>query len=260
MGRAQKKGKPHTPKAKPAAQGINHIGRSASAHRSGRWKTISKLAAAEKKGGEKAEVKLEKPKASAVAPPVKLHKKTGKPQIPKPTESKWYAADDVSKPIASRKAHAKPTRLRKSITPGTVLIILAGRFQGKRVVFLKQLASGLLLVTGPYKVNGVPLRRINQVYVIATSTRIDIKGVDVKNIDDKFFAKKSVKAAADKKGEFLSDAAKPKYEKLGDARKAAQKAVDAAIIAVVKKTQNMKHYLGAKFSLTKGQAPHAMKF
>merc|ERR1712137_213385 len=95
------------------------------------------------------------------------------PAAPAP---KWYPAED----LPSRRAVRKPAaKLRSSITPGTVLILLAGRFAGRRVVFLKQLESGLLLVSGPYKVNGVPLRRVNQAYVIATSTSVDVSSVNV---------------------------------------------------------------------------------
>lgn len=71
----------------------------------------------------------------------------------------WYPADEKKRNL--RKKKSKATKLRKSITPGSVLVLLAGRFRGKRVVFLKQLESGLLLVTGPHKVNGVPIKRVN---------------------------------------------------------------------------------------------------
>ena len=67
---------------------------------------------------------------------------------------RFYPADDVKKPLRRRGA-PKAAKLRASLTPGTVVILLAGRFKGKRAIFLKQLESGLLLVTGPFVVNGV---------------------------------------------------------------------------------------------------------
>ena len=81
-----------------------------------------------------------------------------------------------------------------------MLILLAGRFRGKRVVFLKQLKSGLLAVTGPFKLNGVPVKRVNQAYTLSTSTKVDLKGVDLKKIADETFAKdkKAKKAAGEK--------------------------------------------------------------
>jgi len=101
---------------------------------------------------------------------------------------RFYASEDIPVPFTRRNV-AKPAKLRASITAGTVLILLAGRFRGKRVVFLKQLASGLLLVTGPFKVNGVPLRRVNQAFTIATTTKVPVTGVNTDKIDDAYFAK-----------------------------------------------------------------------
>lgn len=154
---------------------------------------------------------------------------------------------------------ARPAKLRASITPGTVLILLAGHFRGRRVVFLKQLDSGLLLVTGPYKCNGIPLKRVNQAYVIATSTKVDISSLKV-SVDDALFKKA---LSENKKTTFFksSEASGEKKAVVVDKkRKAAQEEIDAQLLPLIKKTPLLRSYLGARFSLKKGQAPHDMKF
>ena len=107
---------------------------------------------------------------------------------------------------------------------------------------------------GPYSVNGVPLRRVNQRYVIATSTKVPLTGVDVTKIDDKLFARE--KANKGKAG--LFDADKPKV--IAPERKAAQTAVDNALKANIDKVDKLSAYIGAKFSLSKYDKPHTMVF
>merc|ERR1712137_466392 len=181
-------------------------------------------------------------------------KEEKKVEAPSTKQPRWYAADDVKKPRFSRKGNHKPTKIRSTITPGTVLILLAGRFKGKRVVFLKQLESGLLLVSGPFKVNGVPLRRVNQCYVIATSTKVDASKADVSKVTDAFF-KKDKAAAAKKSGdEFFKG--EEKKSALPEEKKTMQKQVDTALIASISKVENLEKYLSARFTLTKNTHPH----
>merc|ERR1711973_67551 len=153
-------------------------------------------------------------------------------------------------------------KIRPSVTPGTVLILLAGPHKGKRVVFLRALSSGLLLVTGPFKYNGVPLRRVNQRYVIATQTKIDISKVDIpEQLDDEFFRRTDLKKSEHDAKDFLSEE-KQKYA-VTDDRKSMQKAVDTKVCAAMKThadSRILRRYLRSLFSLGKRDYPHSMVF
>lgn len=232
---APKQRKPHANRNPELVKGVGKFSRSKMYHKRGLW------AIKAKNGG-------------------KFPHHDPKPSDAKTSEkaSKFYPADDVKKPLINKRK-PKPAKLRASITPGTVLIILAGRFKGKRVVFLKQLTSGLLLVTGPFKINGVPLRRVNQAYVIATSTKVDISGVNVDKFDDKYFAKKTERKKKKGEGEFF-ESEKKEENVLPQEKKDDQKTVDASVVKAVEGVPDLKAYLAARFSLKAGMKPHELVY
>jgi large subunit ribosomal protein L6e len=126
------------------------------------------------------------------------------------------------------------------------------------VICLKALESGLLLVSGPYKINGVPLRRVNQAYVIATSTTVDVTGVDVATFSDEYFARSKDAPKEAEEEFFAGDAPKPAV--VSDQRKLDQKKVDDVLLEAVGAVPMLEAYLAAQFSLSANDKPHLMKF
>lgn len=157
-----------------------------------------------------------------------------------------------------------PRYIRRSLKPGRVLILLAGRHQGKRVVLLKALKSGLLLVTGPFTLNSCPLRRISQRYVIACQTRIDLGDYQVpEHINDNYFSRKGKDNKKSKAAEADIFATKKEKYVPTEQRKQDQKDVDTAVLKAIKNHSESKYltkYLKSMFSLRSTQYPHRMKF
>ena len=197
-----------------------------------------------------ATVEVEKTKVK----PIGGDKNGGERIVPIQREPRFYPTEDVKKPLRHRKK-IRPSKLKKSLTPGSIVILLAGRHKGKRVVFVKDLQdSGLILVTGPYKVNGVPLRRVPQSYVIGTQTKIDISGCDV-DIDANLFKRQANAKAANEMFDEASEGYSPSEE-----RKALQEQVDEAIIGEISKEPHLRKYMQQLFTLRKKQFPHEMVF
>lgn len=225
--------KPTTKPATLVAKGVTALGRSQSYKRRG-------LFALKKKNGGK----------------FPTHAKAAAPAAAAAKAPRFYPADDVPKPLSVHTVR-KQQKLRASITPGTVLILLAGRFKGKRAIFLGQLPSGLLLITGPFKLNGIPVRRVSQSYVIGTSTKVALPQVDLSKFTDSYFKATETKRAKKGEKEFFDDATATKKELAADYM-SNQKALDAALLPAL--SSELKAYLSSRFTLRDGDRPHLMKF
>lgn len=169
----------------------------------------------------------------------------------------WYSVSDRKTHFVRKVKQQKEVPMRKDIEAGQILILLSGRFRGRRVVFLKKLENGLLLVTGPYKYNGVPLKRVNQAYVIATKTKVDIKGINLDAVKKDFFKRVVIKRDTEK--DFFEEP-QQKKDRITEERRVAQANIDTQVKKAVDAIPMLNAYLKNRFALKNGDKPHLMKF
>nr|CAD7441999.1 unnamed protein product [Timema bartmani]CAD7458765.1 unnamed protein product [Timema tahoe] len=213
--------------------------------------------------GKKTKKTVKPTKPRTIEKPIGGEKNGGKRIVLIKKRRNYYPTADKIKKRPTKKCFSQHTRYtRPTMTPGTVLILLAGRHKGKRVVLLKVLKSGLLLINGPFKLNGCPLRRISQNYVIATSTKLDFSDLKVpEHLNDKYFKRNKPKRPKKEEGDIFNQ--KKEAYKPSEQRKADQIVADKLVNEAIRKRPDKKHffrYLTAMFGLRSSQYPHRLKF
>jgi len=153
---------------------------------------------------------------------------------------------------------------------------------------VKHLPSNLVVVSGPFRLNRVPLRRVDAAYLIGTSVQINLPEIlkkELSEVTDDHFSKKLKAKKLNQKSALSKKYLKEKKEKgtaekseTGQKRKredtdkdrkvkkrktakaAFQAKIDSPLMAEIKKQPELDNYMRSRFFLTEGQFPHALKF
>jgi len=152
---------------------------------------------------------------------------------------------------------------------------------------VKHLPSNLVVVSGPFRLNRVPLRRVDAAYLIGTSVQINLPEIlkkELSEVTDDHFSKKLKEKKLKQRSDLSKKYFKEKKEKgtekseTGQKRKredtekdrkvkkrktakaAFQAKIDSPLMAEIKKQPELDNYMRSRFFLTEGQFPHALKF
>ena len=104
------------------------------------------------------------------------------------------------------------------------------------------------------------MRRINQAYVIPTSTTARLNGINVNEIDDSSLEELKEKLAIRVNLLMMEKENQKKISLTEKKKRQTQATFDSALLKTIDGVPHLRQYLGASFSLRNRQHPHLLEF
>jgi ribosomal protein L14E/L6E/L27E len=58
---------------------------------------------------------------------------------------------------------------------GSILILLTKKYLGRKAILLNTTESGLFVISGPYLINGISIRRVNEKYTLYSGAKVNLE-------------------------------------------------------------------------------------
>lgn len=158
-----------------------------------------------------------------------------------------YESEDVPKYIEKymKKLAKKAQRTRRTdLETGMITVVCEGIYESKKVFYLKGLDNNLVICAGIRDVNGVPFFKIDESYLLATSTKIpvNINEITVKENEVPLITK-------DKSIEIMEVDYSDKMNQ-----------IEKSLLEEVKKVDFLKSYLSAPFEIDNSVEFYSQKY